>query len=221
MLGVFSQSWRVRVVAGVAGLVVAGLVAGSSVVLVSRVDSAVGSPMRDTKTVVDSRIRPVPQAEEGPSEDDGGFSFTVPGEQTNEVVDAGGVSRRPFHGTGRALGSTKVGETVMSVFPTENALQVLMRVPSPGAVREYRFPLQMMKGLHPVIRQDGSVAVVSDGQNDPVGGFAVPWAVDAHGEKVGASFRLEGGDLVETINVRRATVFPVTASLEQVMQEGQ
>ncbi|WP_141692857.1 hypothetical protein [Leifsonia xyli] len=178
--------------------------------------------MRDTKTVVDSRTRPVPRvAEEGPLEDDGGFSFTVPGEQTNEVVDAGGVSRRLFHGTGDALGSTKVGGTVLSVFPTENALQVLMRVPSPGAVKEYRFPLEMMKGLRPVVRRDGSVAVVSDGQNDPVGGFAVPWAVDAHGEKVGASFRLEGGDLIETINVRRATAFPVTASLEQVMPEGE
>ncbi len=51
--------------------------------------------------------------------------------------------------------------------------------------------------------------VTADGE--PVSGFRAPWAVDAEGNAVPTSFRLEGQELVQVVEFNASTVFPVVA----------
>ncbi|MGW3150885.1 hypothetical protein ACWDG1_40845 [Streptomyces sp. NPDC001177] len=88
-----------------------------------------------------------------------------------------------------------------------SALVVLKNADAPS---EYRFPLNLPEGSSAAVNANGGVTV-ADKAGRPVGAFAAPWAFDANGAPVQTSYRLEGGELVQTIQADENTAFPVVA----------
>ncbi|MFE9256390.1 hypothetical protein [Streptomyces sp. NPDC006879] len=78
------------------------------------------------------------------------------------------------------------------------------------APTEYRFPLDLPSGAHPVIDEDGGVVVIG-GDGELLGTFEAPWAKDADAQAVHTAYRLEGNELVQTIGVNESTAYPVVA----------
>ncbi|MET9890237.1 hypothetical protein ABZZ47_08445 [Streptomyces sp. NPDC006465] len=90
------------------------------------------------------------------------------------------------------------------------AVSALVVLKNAAAPREFRFPLSLPDSSRVVFDADGGLSV-ADGAGHTVGSFAAPWAVDANGAPVKTSYRLEGGDLVQTVEVDESTAFPVVA----------
>lgn len=55
--------------------------------------------------------------------------------------------------------------------------------------------------------------LVQDAKGVTVGAYDGAWALDAAGKSVKSTFRIEGTSLVQTVNVSKATVFPLTLGL--------
>ncbi|MDR1635182.1 MAG: hypothetical protein LBS27_09755 [Bifidobacteriaceae bacterium] len=76
------------------------------------------------------------------------------------------------------------------------------------------FSYEFGETVRPVIQPDGSAELIEEsraGGAAIVGAVAVPWAVDANGERVATEFRAEGNELVQVIEVLPTTEFPVVA----------
>ncbi|WP_144267604.1 hypothetical protein [Leifsonia xyli] len=147
------------------------------------------------------------------------FSFDPPGTVTGEAVDTTGIPASLFHGVGDALISSKVGGSVLTTFGTGEGAQTVIRVPSAGAPREYRFRLGLPEGIKAVGFRDGGVAFV-DGEASVVGALRPPWAIDARGATVRSFFRVNGQEIVLTlVGVTSDTVFPVVAGFDEAVQE--
>lgn len=66
-------------------------------------------------------------------------------------------------------------------------------------------------GVEPVRRPDGGYDFV-DGSGSRVGGIGAPWAVDAAGNAVDASYDFHGNVLTRTVTILDSTVFPVVTN---------
>lgn len=214
------------IIGGVAGVIIVGAVAGFTASSTAHADPAGSPPLDDGSSgvatpSVDSPSDDVksedPTAVDVKSSDSSSpdeFSLSLPGEETDRGVDPSVFPTGFFHGTGKALFSTRVGDTVLTSFPEDEGTQVLTRVPSATAAKEYRFHVDIPDGFRSILRGDGSVAVV-DAQGVAASRFVASSARDANGGDVVTALRAEGEDIVESVDVRSETAFPVVASLEQ------
>lgn len=135
---------------------------------------------------------------------DGGL-VVYPGEQKSDVSVAVGVADDGKRGPSMAI------HTV---------------IPSADSPREYTYDIS---GARPILNDDGSVSLVGDdvtsAAGDKVdgpersrpaaqrvmGSIARPWAADAHGAPVPTRFAVRGGALVQTVDFKETTAFPVVA----------
>lgn len=135
---------------------------------------------------------------------DGGL-VVYPGEQKGDVSVAVGVADDGKRGPSMAI------HTV---------------IPSADSPREYTYDIS---GARPIRNDDGSVSLVGDDvtsaegdkADDPerlrpaaqrvMGSIARPWAADAHGAPVPTHFAVRGGALVQTVDFKETTAFPVVA----------
>ncbi|MFI8938409.1 hypothetical protein [Streptomyces syringium] len=92
----------------------------------------------------------------------------------------------------------------------DGSASALITLKDATAPTEYRFPLDLPSTTIPVIADDGGV-VFSDAEGNLIGAFQAPWAKDADGKPVRTSYRFEGGELVQTIEVHASTAYPVVA----------
>lgn len=137
-------------------------------------------------------------------------SMSLPGRVTSDEVDLSLVPDGQFKGDGEPAVSTVLAGSTISTYATEEGAQTLIEIPSAASPGEYRFPLDIPAGGEAVLLDDGSVALFSE-SGDPLGGFHVPWAYDANGKEVPTSFRIEGDTLIQSVDLSKATAFPVIA----------
>ncbi|WP_167536306.1 hypothetical protein [Streptomyces ficellus] len=93
---------------------------------------------------------------------------------------------------------------------TDGSASALITMKEAAAPTEYRFPLELPSGAVPIVGDDGGL-VVFDETGELIGAFDAPWAKDANGKTVPTSYRLEGSELVQTIEVSESTTYPVVA----------
>lgn len=83
-----------------------------------------------------------------------------------------------------------------------------MHIESVSARQEYRFELS--DGVELISLEDGGITVrYAEGQL--LGTFEPAWAVDANGDAVPTSYRIENSALVQTVAFNSKTAFPVVA----------
>lgn len=90
------------------------------------------------------------------------------------------------------------------------SVSTIITIPDASAPNTYKFPLNLPEGCVAEPQEGGSVTVDND-KGIPIGGFAVPWAKDAHGASVPASLTVEGSTLVQHVDFSADAAFPVTA----------
>ncbi len=134
----------------------------------------------------------------------------LPGAVTDAPVETSSIPSGLFRGEGDPLLSTAVAGSTVTSFATQDGVQTLIQIPDASSPSEYRFPLDLPEGGEPVLSSDGAVMIL-DADGGPVSGFGAPWAVDAEGNAVPTSFRLEGQELVQVVEFNASTVFPVVA----------
>ncbi|MFF4604503.1 hypothetical protein ACFY12_17470 [Streptomyces sp. NPDC001339] len=97
---------------------------------------------------------------------------------------------------------------------TEGSASALITLKDASAPTEYRFPLDLPKDAVPIITEDGSLVIAdgtTDGEGEIIGAFEAPWAKDDNGKAVATSYRLDGNELVQTIQTDKSTAYPVVA----------
>ncbi|MFJ8478358.1 hypothetical protein [Kitasatospora sp. NPDC094011] len=115
-------------------------------------------------------------------------------------------------GTGTVVypGASAGGKADLAVQPTRNGgIRALVTIGTADAALDYRFDLGLPDGAALEQQADGSVNVVKNGE--ALGAFAAPWAKDANGTPVPTSYRLDGNTLVQHIDTRPDTAYPVVA----------
>ena len=95
------------------------------------------------------------------------------------------------------------------VLTPDNALVVAIIVHTEDAPTEYRFHDAIPAGHDAVVHTDGSVRFY-DSDGNETSGILPPWAVDADGEPIATSYRLEGSTLVQTVD-HHGAAYPVVA----------
>lgn len=165
--------------------------------------AALAAPATEASTIsADASERTVPLA--------GDASIELPGERTAAEIDTARVPDDLRGATAGALLSTEDRGSTISSYPTNAGVQTLIEIPTALAPREYRFPLDLPAGGQAAVLPDGSVLLI-DADGAAIGGFRAPWAVAADGADVPTSFRIEGGELVQTVEFTVDTAFPVIA----------
>ncbi|MFJ4185475.1 hypothetical protein [Kitasatospora sp. NPDC089509] len=102
------------------------------------------------------------------------------------------------------------GKADLAVQPTrDGGIRTLVTIGTADAARDYRFDLGLPDGAILEQQADGSVNVVKNGE--ALGAFAAPWAKDANGAPVPTGYRLDGNALVQHIDTRPDTAYPVVA----------
>ncbi|QCX74052.1 hypothetical protein C9F11_01745 [Streptomyces sp. YIM 121038] len=133
-------------------------------------------------------------------------------------------------GSDAAKAHTSAEGTVVYPQLTEGATDVAAQVEPDGsasalvtlrdasAPTEYRFPLELPKDAVPILTEDDSLVIAdgttdstAEGEGDIIGAFEAPWAKDANGKAIATSYRLDGNDLVRTIQTDASTAYPVVA----------
>ena len=104
--------------------------------------------------------------------------------------------------TGSADYTTALQDTGNGTF------RALMHIESVSAPQEYRFELSDNVELIPL--EDGGITV-RDTEGQLLGTFEPAWAVDANGDEIPTSYRIENSALVQRVAFNSATVFPVVA----------
>lgn len=84
----------------------------------------------------------------------------------------------------------------------------------------YRFSIDVPAGGHLRAADSGPVGqetigdiVVEDASGQPIGAYDGAWALDTSGTPVKSTFRIEGNTLVQSVNLKRSTAFPVILGL--------
>lgn len=90
-----------------------------------------------------------------------------------------------------------------------SAFMALIIINNADAPTEYRFEHAVPEGHTAEVQDDGSVRFFDAGGNE-AGGVMAPWAVDADGNDITTSYRLDGDTIIQTVNHQDA-VYPVVA----------
>jgi hypothetical protein len=122
----------------------------------------------------------------------------------------------PF-GSGVALAAGEPS-VVVSTIPTNGLAPVT--VSGPAAPHSYQIAATVPLGgsLSPVKSAQGdtsfsSEVLVKDAAGKVVGAYDAPYAIDAKGSVLPATYRIEGTNLVQTVPFDRTTAFPVSVLL--------
>ncbi|MFD9885169.1 hypothetical protein ACFWZT_27315 [Streptomyces alboflavus] len=138
--------------------------------------------------------------------DNGSFGLTLP--------DAKGVAGVKA-GAGTVVYRDAAAATDIAVQPTtDGGARTLVTLKDGKAPESHRFRLDLPQGTD--ITPDGRGGFElhresADGVHVPVGAIDAPWAKDANGDAVPTSYKLDGKDLVQTIETNDKTAFPVVA----------
>lgn len=115
--------------------------------------------------------------------------------------------------TARATTAVAAGDGYSSVAqPLEDGgfrMAVVLEDDSAPTSLSYEFQLE--SGVEPVRRADGGYDFV-DSAGTKVGGIGAPWAIDAAGTPVEASYEFNGTVLTRTVTVGDSTAFPVVTN---------
>lgn len=137
-------------------------------------------------------------------------SIQLPGALTDTPVETSSIPPGLYRGEGDPPLSTAVSGSTVTSFATQDGVQTLIQIPDASSPSEYRFPLDLPEGGEAALSSDGAVMIL-DANGEPVSGFREPWAIDAEGNGVPTSFRVEGQELVQIVEFTASTVFPVLA----------
>lgn len=140
--------------------------------------------------------------------DDRGSSFglTLPG-----AKDVAGVKV----GAGTVIYPDAAPATDIAVQPTtDGGARTLVTLKDDRASETHRFRLNIPQDAN--ITEDGQggfevTREAVEGIHVPVATIDAPWARDANGKSVPTSYKLDGADLIQTIETGRGTAFPVVA----------
>ncbi|MFI6090853.1 hypothetical protein [Streptomyces sp. NPDC051218] len=140
--------------------------------------------------------------------DDSGSSFglTLPG-----AKDVAGVKV----GAGTVIYPDAAPATDIAVQPTtDGGARTLVTLKDDKASETHRFRLNIPQDAN--IAEDGQggfeiTREAAEGIHVPVATIDAPWAKDANGKSVPTSYKLDGNDLIQTIETGGETAFPVVA----------
>ncbi|MEU4116433.1 hypothetical protein AB0F71_18285 [Kitasatospora sp. NPDC028055] len=97
---------------------------------------------------------------------------------------------------------------------TDGGARAITTLKNTEAPTEQRYELDLPAGTEAVANDTGGydlVRPVDDGIAVAVGRIDAPWAKDARGNPVATGYRLEGDNLVQTVETTKDTAFPVVA----------
>ncbi|MFD0417499.1 hypothetical protein [Streptomyces sp. NPDC127108] len=138
--------------------------------------------------------------------DNGSFGLSLP--------DAKGVAGVKA-GAGTVVYRDAAAATDIAVQPTtDGGARTLVTLKDGKAPESHRFRLDLPQGTDISADGRGGFALhreSADGVHVPVGTIDAPWAKDANGDAVPTSYKLDGKDLVQTIETNDKTAFPVVA----------
>ncbi|MFE5869556.1 hypothetical protein ACFQ6V_13025 [Streptomyces roseifaciens] len=129
-------------------------------------------------------------------------SITLPG--TQDVTGAkAGKNTTVYPGAAKA--------TDLAIQPTtDGGIRALAVLKDASAPREQRYDIGLPDGARLVKLDNGAVAAIAK-NGSFLGGFATPWAKDAHGSPVPTSYRIDGNTLIQSVQTTDSTAFPVVA----------
>ncbi|MGV2914786.1 hypothetical protein [Streptomyces alfalfae] len=215
--------------ARIAGLTAAALLACTAPALAATDATAADTNTADTLAVekatgTDSLAVPRTRADGTLIAEAGGSRVELPamGSGAFTVTDSTGKRLRVgLPGSSAATARVTPNGTVVYSRPADSvdvAAQVgedgsasaLITMKDAAAPKEYRFALDLPSGARALLDEDGGVLVL-DGSGELVGTFQAPWAKDATGKPVPTSYRIEGGELVQSVHTDASTAYPVVA----------
>lgn len=138
--------------------------------------------------------------------DGASVGLTLPGAKGVEGVKAG---------AGTVVYRDAATATDIAVQPTtDGGARTLVTLKDGRAAESHRFRLHLPQGMG--ITEDGQGGfeinrVSGEGVHVPVGAVDAPWAKDANGRDVPTRYRLDGDDIVQTVETDAGTAFPVVA----------
>lgn len=111
-------------------------------------------------------------------------------------------------GTVTYADSSRGLELGISVF--DSGVQIATVIESPNAGTSFSYPVALPEGARIAsIDSGGLVVLAKDGSL--LGGFAAPWAQDAHGNPVGTHYEIHGATVVQHVETSSSTAYPVVA----------
>jgi hypothetical protein len=113
--------------------------------------------------------------------------------------------------TGTVVYADPASPADTAVQRTAQGARVLVAIKNASAPKEYRFSLTLPQGARAERLAETGEVIVTAQDGTVIGGFDAPWAKDANGAPVDTSYRIEGSELVQTVNFTAQTAFPVVA----------
>ncbi|MEG3632075.1 hypothetical protein [Streptomyces poriticola] len=139
-------------------------------------------------------------------EDGSSFGLTLPGAKGVAGVKAG---------AGTVVYPNAAASTDIAVQPTrDGGARALVTLKDDKAPETHRFRLSLPQDASVIEDGQGGYEITreaSEGVHIPVATIDAPWAKDANGEAVPTSYKLDGKDLVQTVETNEKTAFPVVA----------
>lgn len=142
-------------------------------------------------------------------------------ESAREVVTIHGLKSTlsitlPFgDGAGTELGESLVGfdhdngSWSVPIAQPDGSVQIATVIEDAFAPTEYRYEIGLPRGA--TVRDDGGLISFWTATGTFLGGVAPAWALDANGDSVPTSFRVEGLSLVQLVDHGATTAYPVVA----------
>lgn len=90
----------------------------------------------------------------------------------------------------------------------DGAFRSLFHIPDAKSPKEYSISVD--SDFHLTYLEDGGIAAWDPNEN-LVGTFTAPWAVDANGSKVNTDYIIDGNRIIQRVHTDAATVYPVVA----------
>ncbi|GGY04418.1 hypothetical protein [Streptomyces hiroshimensis] len=118
-------------------------------------------------------------------------------------------------GSGTVVYSEVAKSTDLAVQPTtDGGARTLVTLKDGSASTEQRFAVNLPEGARLIPDGNGGYGVIKSadgGATMTVGAIEAPWAKDAHGKPVATSYKLDGNQLVQHVEINKGTAFPVVA----------
>lgn len=179
-------------------------------------DLAASRPAGDAAAKSVTRFDGVDVTVEVPKEASGRIEATGPDGAT---LGLGLPQTRNVTGTKAGAGTVVYPDaakaTDIAVQPTDDGgARALLALNDPTAPTEHRYDLDLPEGAELVENEEGGYEIVTeveDGIAVAAGEIESPWAVDANGTPVPTRYELDGTTLVQTVETRVDTAFPVVA----------
>jgi hypothetical protein len=129
----------------------------------------------------------------------------------SDVQSLGGtISIHGAQGKSEAKGRVRLGSSQGLTHVAQGAadgVQLLAVLSDNKAAKSITYTFA---GKKLALEDNGSVTVL-DGQGQIVGAVAAPWAKDANGEAVSTNYRVNGSQLIQTVETTADTAYPVVA----------